>query len=304
MQAEFDSLKNFDFVQSAVYLWVFKKSSTVRKFNAWYVRTDERLNQLVKQIVRDEMLRLTEFAPYSYLAEVNENSCLATSSQGSDFSFLKVQVDRPEPEHNVNSIKDLQGAEGYVVKFVSGAGTIYAVKRSTASWKTSYPKRYINMIFRDGELAATEDNGFSIEKNFDFYCLNNSIFIASKRAFESTMGYRASYAQAFNGLQQNPQFSSLFTNMQPLINYVGTNAIQLRRMAVVEQKGLYSQPAFLSNLQQVNTRRNWGINFDPATNRIVPCDQTARTIMQILLDHRLMSELTNNIYDVPDATQV
>ncbi|WP_051110031.1 DUF4868 domain-containing protein [Massilia niastensis] len=304
MQAEFDSLKNFDFAQSAVYLWVFKKSSTVRKFNAWYVRTDGRLNQLVKQIVRDEMLRLTEFAPYSYLAEVNENSCLATSSQGSDFSFLKVQVDRPEPEHGVNSIKDIQGAEGYVVKFVSGADTIYAVKRSTASWKTSYPTKYINMIFRNGELAAAEDNGFSIEKTFDFYCVSNSVFIASKRAFESTMGYRTSYAQAFNGLQQNPQFSSLFTNLQPLINYVGTNAIQLRRMAVVEQKGLYAQPAFLSNLQQVNTRRNWGINFDAATNRIVPCDQTARTIMQILLDHRLMSELTNNIYDVPNATPV
>lgn len=75
-------------------------------------------------------------------------------------------------------------------------------------------------------------------------------------------------------------------------------------MATVEQKGLYVHPAFLANLQRVSGNRNWGINFDPATNKIIACDQTAKIILQVLLDHRLMSELTDNIYDVPDAIQI
>ncbi|MEC4723862.1 DUF4868 domain-containing protein [Noviherbaspirillum sp. CPCC 100848] len=304
MQANFNSLKAFDYTQSTVHLWIFKKSAAARKFTAFFVRTDPALNALLKTIVRDEMVRLTECSQYSYLAETNDNSCLATAVSECNFHLLKAQVDRPEPEHPARDIKDLKGAEGYVVKFIHGAHTVYAVKRSTASWKTAYPKKYINMIFRNGELAAAEDNGFSIEKNFDFYCLDSSIFISGKRNFEATMEYKAAYAQAFASLRQKPDFSALFTDMQPLITYVGTNSIQLRRMAVVEQKGIYSRPNFLPNLQVVSQRRGWALNFDRTTNQIIACDQTAKTIMQVLLDHRLLSEITDEIYDVPDAVPI
>jgi hypothetical protein len=75
-------------------------------------------------------------------------------------------------------------------------------------------------------------------------------------------------------------------------------------MAVVEQKALYANPNFLPALQAVSNARGWGLNFDAHTNRLVPCEQTARTILQVLLDHRLLSEVTQNIYDVPDAVPV
>jgi len=52
-------------------------------------------------------------------------------------------------------------------------------------------------------------------------------------------------------------------------------------MAVIEEKGIYNRP-----------------------NTIIPCESTVSTIINVLLDHRLMSEITDNIYDVPDATQV
>lgn len=304
MQANFNALRGFDYVQGNVHLWVFKKSSTTRKFSAFFVQTDAILNDLLRGVVRVEINRLTEFSPYTYLAETNENSCLTTTVDASDFALLKAQIDRPEPECAARSIKDLQGAEGYVVKFIQNGVTVYAVKRSTNTWKTAYPKKYINMIFRNGELSATESNGFSIERNFDFYCVDTAVFIATKRAFESAMAHRAAYAQAFGGLQQNQSFSALFTDLGPLVNYVGTNSIQLRRMAVVEQKGLYAAPNFLVNLQRVNALRGWNLNFDANSNRLIPCDLTAKTILQVLLDHRLLSEVTDNIYDVPDATQV
>jgi hypothetical protein len=222
----------------------------------------------------------------------------------SDFALLKIQIDRPEPECAIRSIKDLKGADGYVVKFVHNREVVYAIKKSTNTWKTAYPKKYINMIFQNGELSAVADNGFSIERSFDFYSLNTSIFIASKRAFESAMQHRAAYTQAFVGLRQNPTFSSLFTDLLPLATYVGNNSIHLRRMAIVEQRAIFQRPNFLQNLQRVSIARGWNLNFDPATNQIVPCSQTAKTVLQVLLDHRLMSEVTDNIYDVPDAIPV
>lgn len=304
MQPTFASLRAFDFTNSTVHLWVFKRSSTPARFTARYAQTDDALNTLIVRVVQSEMRRITEFAEYTHLAQTNESSCLATPIQNSDFVHLKAVVDRPEPDWRVRTISDLKNASGYVAKFTHNGQVVYAVKKSATNWKTSYLKTHINIVFNNGELSAAEDNGFAIEKSFDFYAHEAAMFIASKGAFESAMEHRASYAQAFMALQVNAAFSDLFTDIQPLVRYVGSNAIQLRRIARIEERALFSRPGFLAAIQAVNGRRNWGLNFDAATGCLVPCDQTAKTIMQILLDHRLLSEVTDMIYDVPDATQV
>lgn len=304
MQAEFLSLRAFNFVNATVHLWIFKKSLSATKYKASYVQIDEALKSQLIDVARNEMIRLTEASAYSYISQPNENSCLVTPSQDTDFSLLKAQVDRPEPEHLISGINDLKGAEGYVVKFTSNNETVYAVKRSTSSWKTSYPKKYINIIFANGELSAVENKSFSIERNFDFLSKDALIFISNKRGFESALTHKAPYTQAFASLQRTPNFSSLFTNMQPLIEHIGSNSIQLRRMAIIEQKGFYSRPNFITTLMNVNNSRNWGLNFDPNTNQIIPCEQTVKVIMQVLLDHRLISEITSTTYDVPDTVEV
>lgn len=304
MQQIFESLRAFDFAVSAIHLWVFKRSTTTERFTARYAQTDAVLNTLLLDVVKREMGRITEFADYTHLAQTNEASCLGTTIVGSDFEFLKAVIDRPEPDWRVRNIKDLKNASGYVVKFTNNGQTVYAVKKSSSNWKTSYLKTHINIVFSNGELSAAEDNGFAIDRTFDFYAHDTAIFIASKGAFETAMGHRVSYSQAFVTLQQSAAFSGLFTDIQPMVRYVGTNAIQLRRIARIEEKGLFLKPGFLPALQAVNGRRGWGLNFDLASGRLVPCDQTAKTIMQVLLDHRLLSEVTDTIYDVPDATQV
>lgn len=304
MQAQFDSFRTFDFQQANVHLWVFKKSSSARKYITHYVRTEPQLVNLIKELVFKEINRITEFSAYSYLAQSNENSCLTAEVDETDFSFLKIQVDRPEPEHEVSGIKDLKGAVGYVVKFSLNNETIYAVKRSAATWKTSYPKKFINMIFKDGELAALEDNAFSIERNFDFYCKGEYLFIANKTAFETVLSYKAAYSDKYETLKNDQDFCLLFTDLEPLLQHVGSNSMHIRRMAVVEHKRIYSHPDFLTKLSQVNIARNYGLNFNPETNQIIPCNNTVKTILQILLDHRLLSEITSQVYDVPDATKV
>lgn len=304
MQQPFSSLRAFDFANSTAHLWVFKRSTTAARFNAWYAQTDAALNSMLIQVSQSEISRITEFAQYTHISQTNENSCLATSSQGTDFESLKALVDRPEPDHRVRTIKDIKNASGYLVKFINNGQVVYAVKKTSTSWKTSYLKTHINIVFSNGELSAAEDNGFAIEKYFDFYAHNRTIFIARKSAFESVMEHRASYTQAFSALQLKPEFSNLFTDLEPLKNYVGTNSMQLRRMARIEERAIFSRPGFLTSVKAVNSRRKWGLNFDQTTGCIIPCEQTVKTIIQILLDHRLLSEVTDLTYDVPDATEV
>ncbi len=304
METEFQALKNHEYAQSDVYLWVLKRSVAERMFNALHVQIDEALAEVFRSTVQAEVAGLVEHPPYSHLAQTNENSCLSINKDATNYLKLQAQVDRAETEHLIDDPAKIQGAIGYVVKYVCDDKTIYAIKKSTQSWKSHYPKKFVNIIFRAGELAAVEDASFAIERNFDFFSVDNAIFIKRKNAFESLLQHKAAYHDVFSNLQEDPVFSGLFTNMLPIIEHVGSNAIHLRRMATVHQKAIFAEPAFLSTLKTVNDHRQWGLNFDDESGQLVPCEETAKTIMQVLLDHRLLSELTHLIYDVPDATQV
>ncbi|MCX9546651.1 DUF4868 domain-containing protein, partial [Vibrio cholerae] len=233
IMVDFDALKAFDFENADTYLWVFKESTTKAKFRTKFVQTEAELNKDLKGFVRAEINRITEHSPYTYISQTNENSCLTIAFDSTDFKLLKSQVDLPEVEHRVKSVSDLVGAKGYVVKFIKDGVVVYAVKRSTSTWKTSYPKKFVNMVFKNGELKGVENNAFSIEKNFDFYVINDTAFIANKKGFESSMKHKEEYVQVFDTLQKNPGFSSLFSDVSSIVEYVGSNSIQLRRMAVI-----------------------------------------------------------------------
>ena len=88
-----------------------------------------------------------------------------------------------------------------------------------------------------------------------------------------------------------------------LESYVGDSKIQLRRVAAIRQKGHYKAPNFMSNLRRRHQEFQLNLKFGE-DGRMVPTPETCRDITQALLDHRLASGFSENVYDVPDATRV
>lgn len=301
---DFSDWREMDYDNSTVQLWVFKKSTTPAKFRAWHVRTDEEVESLFRNAVKSEVSRITEKIIYSHLSQNNENSCLEHSLDASEGLIALLQaVDVPEAENTDAKLKQLKGAIGYLVKFQSGVQTVYAVRKTAPTWKPAVRNKLINAIFVNGELSAVPDESFTFDSYFDFYCLNETIFVASKRAYESTMSDKKAYKKSFDDLTVDPEFLSVFTDVEPLKRYVGQNSMQLRRMTVIQQKALYRTPGFSDRVKLVSETRNWGINFDQ-DGKISVCKETAKVVIQVLLDHRLLSEVTETIYDVPDAEAV
>ena len=68
-------------------------------------------------------------------------------------------------------------------------------------------------------LAAAEEDTFSIEKSFDFYCKWSLLFIANKRAFEAVLKHQVAYYEKFEILKNDQTFCSLFR----LIDLVNKN---------------------------------------------------------------------------------
>lgn len=301
---DFEKWRQFDYSNSAVQLWVFKKSTTAVKFRAWHVKTDEQVENLFREAIYSEVSRITEKVTYNHLSQNNESSCLEHSLEDSDglIALLNV-VDEPESENTDARLKQLKGAVGYLVKFQLAGQTVYAVRKTTPAWKPTVRKKLINAIFLNGELSAIPDESFTFDSYFDFYCFNETIFVASKRAYESTVSDKAVYKKSFDDLTVDPQFLSVFSDVEPLKNFVGQNAMQLRRMTVIQQKALYRTPGFSEKVRAVSNARGWGINFDQ-DGKISVCENTVRVVIQVLLDHRLLSEVTETIYDVQDAETV
>lgn len=301
---DFADWRQFDYDNSIVQLWVFKKSSTSAKFRAWHVRTDEQVENLFRDAIRSETARITEKVAYNHLSQNNESSCLEHSLEDSEGLIALLQVvDAPEAENTDAQLKQLKGAVGYLVKFQSAVQTVYAVRKTAPTWKPSVRTKLINAIFVNGELSAVPDESFTFDSYFDFYCFSETIFVASKRAYESTISDKTAYKRSFDDLTVDPQFLSVFSDVEPLKKYVGQNAIQLRRMTVIQQKALYRIPGFSEKVKVVSDVRDWGIKFD-GNGKITVCENTARVVIQVLLDHRLLSEVTETTYDVPDAEAV
>ena len=139
---DFADWRQFDYDNSTVQLWVFKKSSTSAKFRAWHVRTDQQVENLFRDAIRSETSRITEKVAYSHLSQNNESSCLEHSLEDSEGLIALLQVvDAPEAENTDAQLKQLKGAVGYLVKFQSADQTVYAIRKTAPTWKAEMPSR-------------------------------------------------------------------------------------------------------------------------------------------------------------------
>ncbi|MCE9569953.1 MAG: DUF4868 domain-containing protein [Rhodocyclales bacterium] len=309
-QQTLTAFKALDMAQTDIALWVFKKSHATNgaagavKYRAHWVKTTDAVKAELRTLIKSYQQTYVEVENYSLLAQNNENSFLAINASETTFDQLKLLVDAPPEEHQAIGAKQLNNAAGYVVRARMPDGAIlYGVKKTAQNWKTKRSRTLLNLVFREQELDIERNPAFTLERTFDFFVLSDNVLTPNKLAFESLLSYKDSYKSAFKTLQMEPQFVALFTTMQPICDYVGSNSIQLRRMAVIQSKALYQDQAYLTRLRHVNAQRQWNIQFDDV-GRIVPTSETARAILQVLLDHRLFSELSLETYDVPSAVQV
>lgn len=173
----------------------------------------------------------------------------------------------------------------------------------TASWKTRKVTGRITMVFRDEELDVDRDPVFTIEPYFDFFVLQDRIFVRAKANFEAVLAYKAGHQDAFETLKAEAAFAAVFADLSPIAAFVGSNRIHLRRAIAIQQKGHYKDAMFMDRLRAEYKRMNLAIDFDDR-GRIVPTVESARHIFLALLDHRLESRLSSNLYDVQSTEPV
>lgn len=297
-------LRGFDLANAELSVWTFKKSNSRHsRFRASAVVTTPGLATELRRLAIRWTERCTEVENYGLLASVNDNSCLHLEADETIFPVLQDLVSRPPEEHLIENVSGLEGSTGYLVRMTSGDDTLDCVCRLSSDWKVKKRSSLLNLVFERNELDLAGEQAFSIPKRFDFFVINGDVLVVNKPSFESILDYKQTYATSFTELQDDAGFQGVFADMAVLVEFVGANTTHLRRMAVVQERAHYQDPRFMERLRQVNQVRQWNIEFD-AAGKIVPSAETARVIIQVLLNHRLHSELTNNDFDVASASPV
>jgi hypothetical protein len=298
---ELADLKAFDVAASDLTLWTFKGS--VPDINGHWIETTDELDAGLKEIFVSQLQGLTEEIDYSLLAENNEESVLTLPADETEIDAITEASGQPTPGRKTRSVKTLRNAKFYVVRLVQGGQVVFAVRKTDSSWRTRAAANILTAVYKDRELDLAEDEGFKIHKSFDFFCVNGRILIADKRNFESVLNYRAAHEGDFAELQAEAAFTDVFANLVHLVDFVGINRLQLRRMSAIRRKAFYTDGQFMTNLRLRFADYGLNIQFD-AAGKIIPTPETCRDIMTALLDHRLRSGFSGNTYDVPNTVRV
>lgn len=299
-------LHTFDIAAASVTVWVFKKSPGANGatiFTGRWIETDEALEAALRITVMDARARITEIKPYGLLATNQDDSVLQIDAIETHAHLVVAQAGAEVVEKRVRKLSQIQNAAFYVIKLTSGQDVLYAVRKSDTSWRSKSAAQALSVFFAGEVLGLNEAPGFSLSKYVDFFIADTDILIADKAHFESVLNYKQAHADDFVNLQAEQAFSDVFSDLAPLIAFVGTNKLHLRRLSAIHQKGHYQDQQFLTRLY--NDAHQYGLNiqFD-AAQKIVPTEATCGDIITALLDHRLLSPFSTRVYDVPNTEAV
>lgn len=300
-------LSVFDIENAGTTVWLFKKSGgaggSTPTFTGRWIETTPNLEAALKSAISEARASIGEVIPYGILAQNNEASALNISMIETHAGMIVAAAADAVPQRKVKNVKDIQNSSFYVVRLTSGAHVLHAVRSTDASWRSARRGNFIDVLFRDGGLALDDSPQFSLSKYVDFFIWNGELLIKEKAKFESILNYREAHASDFSTLQLEAQFSSLFADLTPLVEFAGTSKIRLRRACAIRQKGHYTDQEFIARLRQNYALYQLNLEFDEH-GLIRPTPETCADIITALLDHRLSSAFSLKIYDVPDTVPV
>lgn len=301
------ALSQFDIQNAGLTVWLFKKSGSgagaAPTYTGRWITTQPDLNTALKASLIAARGRIAEVHEYGLLAQNNEASALLIDTVETHAGLIVAQSANPVVQKKVKSEKEVANTSFFVVRLTDGDNVLLAVRKTDSSWRSKQRKGVIDIGFRDNALELDQAPSFSLSKYVDFFIAGDKIIIPHKGNFESVLSYRQAHVDEFTDLQAENEFTKIFTDFAHLTAFVGQNKIHLRRMCSIRQKGHYKDQNFMAKLRQFHADNGLNLEFD-ANGLIVCTDESCSDIITALLDHRLASAFSTNVYDVPDATKI
>jgi len=161
-----------------------------------------------------------------------------------------------------------------------------------SSWK-------VKLMLSGDEYNKFEDNLFALPEKFDAFLFKDHLFVANQGKFEDIFNYFKEYENRTSKVLDGLEDSEIkIHNVDFFEEAVTGDRSALRKMAVVEDRGLYNEltrDEVESEIEQYNLNVNtdtqegeWGL--------ILPSKDDKRDMIRLLNDDNLFSESTERRY--------
>ena len=308
IQQKFNQLKELNLQDSFVSLAIVKeyKRDRISHYNIEYVEIEEELEIRLREIIINRINKANSFEEYSFdCPEPEEDLVRTIKYESTDFFKIMEKLITLNPEEDkVDSVEDLVKAKSYIIVLRNSDGIQLAgFKSIPENWKLKKSKGLIPLLFENNTFKDLEtDNVFSISSTVDFIFYDELLFILSKKAFEQGMNFREGMIAKANLLYEETEELNLFVNIDILKNRVGNNQRYLRKLATIKNLGYYKDQNYLTKFKAINDAKNWGIEFD--NGQIVITDETLDSVLTVLQNKRLHSELSEEDFDVESVKKL
>ncbi|KKO62442.1 hypothetical protein VM94_04516 [Janthinobacterium sp. KBS0711] len=308
MPTALETLLAFDVENSEIILWTFKKTLytgvDAPVYTGHWVEISENLKDAIRDALVYEIVRITEVLEYGILAQNNEGSALSIEADETYAGLILEKIGDEVLNKKIKNLKEINNSAFYVLKVVAPDRTkFYAARKTDDSWHSRKSNGTISALFGDDSLDINYQRNFNISNHVDFFIVEDKLIISGKANFESVLSYKQAHLEDFTALTQQVDFSNIFSNVAPVVEYVGKNKIRLRRALAIHQKGHYKDPAFMGHLRINYTDYGLALQFDQNL-KLVVTEINCRDVFTALLDHRLKSPFSQNVYDVQDTNNV
>lgn len=169
-----------------------------------------------------------------------------------------------------------------------------------SSWK-------VKLMLSGDEYNIFEDDLFALPEKFDTFFYDGEMFVKNQGRFEDIFNYFSEYEDRTETVLDGLEESEItIHNAEFFKEAIGGDKSALRKMAVVEERGLYEEltkekvkteiEKYNLNLEESNQNGDWGVTL--------PSKGDKKDLIRLLNDDNLFSESTETRYQARGKRRV
>lgn len=202
----------------------------------------------------------------------------------------------------VSGLNELSAYNSYVIRLTFGSPEInlYAFHYLGSAWNV---KNVGTSFLSFNAVAGLEEKQvFKIEPYIDFISVEDDLFIANVKRFESSMHFKERLLERKNEVVADFETVNILTQggSELLSSSVGTDKHFMRQLASVQAKGYYKDATWMGKLKQaIQDAGNWLIEFDAEGKLIIKEDKAyIKELLTVLQNKRVQTVVDKHICDV------
>jgi len=293
-------LKGLNLDRAHATLWVIKRDlkAAVASYEVACVKTDQKLQRKLREIVARAVHAANHVQPYEYLtADHDDDTALAVNVSDTDLPAILDQISEGSDAQQAHEAKDLLDSWAYAIEVSIGSERVLAVRKISEGWKLKQQQKTFSAIFQNHMLLDYEEHAiFKLDKFVDFFAYEGALFILDKKKFESALNFRAGMEANVTALLNEFAQMGLVTDVEVIRVKVGTRLSHLRRVSMIKNNGYHRRDGYMEKVKAVCAEKGWDITFKG--NKVVVTEDNVELLLTLLNNDRLASLLTEEIFDV------